>query len=76
MEDKLKAIRIEQANNGMYYAKFNGGGVMPRTLTGLWTNYKELERKIEHYLSERKPQNKVQRAVAKKVAETLSKAEE
>ena len=63
---QTKTIRIEQANNGMFYAKYNGGGQMPKGLTGLWTNYNDLQARINHYLKTRKPETAAQKAEAKK----------
>lgn len=63
-----KQIRIEQTGNGLFFAKYNGGGQLPATLSGVWTREKELQGRINAYLSKRKPSTPTQRkeAVTKK----------
>jgi len=60
-----KSIRIENAVNGMFYAKYDGGGQLPAYLQGMWTHYNELDSRIESYLASRKPQTTAQRTVAR-----------
>lgn len=58
---QVKEIIIEKAPNGFFFAKFVGGGQVPDELLGSWTRYKELERRINSYLSKRKANTPTQR---------------
>lgn len=62
----LKTIRIEKAPNGLFYAKYDGGGQLPAYLGGVWTHENELRSRVDSYLSTRKPSTATQRTAAKK----------
>ena len=72
---EIKKINIiKDEKNGMFYAKFANGGQLPAVLSGMWTHEAELQARISHYLSSRKPVTKAQKAVAKPTrAKTINK---
>jgi len=73
-----KEIRIVQAKNGMFFAKYNGGGQMPAELSGLWTGEKDLQKRVDKYLEKRTPATKTQKeeAVAKKTTTRKPRTQE
>lgn len=50
---KEKEVVILKADNGLWYCKFKNGGQVPQILGGVWTNYDELQGKINYYLNNR-----------------------
>lgn len=60
-----KTIRVEKANNGLFYAKYDGGGQLPSSLGGMWTHENDLNARITAYLDNRKPQTVTQRRAVK-----------
>ena len=47
---KDKELVIDQHSNGMYFVKFNTGGILPPTLKGRYVRYEAAKRAIEFYL--------------------------
>jgi len=50
---KEKKIIIKQTENGLYFAKYEGGGELPSVLGGVWTNANELQGRINRYKESR-----------------------
>ena len=69
-----KELKVVQAKNGMFFAKYEGGGQLPADLSGLWTNENDLKKRIEKYLATRRDRSatttKKPRTPAKKKVES------
>lgn len=48
-----KEIKIIRSPNGLFFAKFDGGGELPAALAGMWTNENELMGRIKRYKESR-----------------------
>jgi hypothetical protein len=68
----IKTIRIEPTDRGLFFAKYDGGGQLPASLGGVWTNRDELQAKINFYLNNRPPATTAQ----KQQKRTQTKVEE
>lgn len=44
-----KEIKVVRSPNGLFFAKFDGGGELPAVLAGMWTNENELMGRIQRY---------------------------
>ena len=56
-----KNITIEQGDNGLYFAKYQGGGQLPAYLGGAWTKENDLKARIQLYLQTRRVQTPAQK---------------
>ena len=63
---EVKEVKIIKDDNGLFYAKYAGGGQLPAYLGGMWTHENELQSRIDYYLATRKVQTVAQKKVAAK----------
>lgn len=63
---EIKEIKIIQDKNGMFYAKYAGGGQLPAYLGGMWTHENDLKARIQYHLANRKVQTVAQKKAAAK----------